>query len=440
MPAVLLLDDDRRHVTAVQRACERAGIRLYRVRDRGEAIRVAGREHLDLAVVSDGLLNTDGFPVCRSLDPLPTVVCSEALTSKTVFDAVASGAYDCLGKPLEIEALETVITRLERESKEAASDEPIVDFVSDRNDVIVGRASGMIDAYRTAAAAAPTAATVLVRGESGTGKELLARSVHDASGRDGAFVALNCAAIVDTLAESELFGHEKGAFTGANERRPGAFETADGGTLFLDEIGDATPSFQAKLLRALDRGEFYRVGGRRPIRPDVRIVAATNQDLESGVSDDAFRADLFYRLCEVTIGLPPLRDRLGDIPILSRGLIHRIATRLGYPTPSISRKALERLAEYDWPGNVRELQNVLTRAMIMTRGSNIVASVLAGIDRADHDPVASTERDRVVRALEASGWHRGRTCEMLGVTRPTLRRLMRDFGLERSRSGRTLKD
>jgi DNA-binding NtrC family response regulator len=443
MHELVLLDDDRRHFLSLQRICEGADIHVHRARDCAEAVRLVREQDVQLVVVSDALSNVQGYGVSNSVDPIPTVVCSQALTSKIVFDAIAAGAYDCVAKPVELEALRGVLSRLDQEAAESDVAEPVSDFAPDLSDVIVGGSTEMIGAYRTAAAAATTGATILVRGESGTGKELLAKAIHDASGRTGAFVALNCAAIVDTLAESELFGHEKGAFTGATDRRPGAFETANKGTLFLDEIGDATPSFQAKLLRALDRGEFYRVGGRRPIRPDVRIVAATNQDLETSVKAESFRADLFYRLCEVTIRLPPLRDRLGDIPILSRGLIQRIAGRLGYPEPRISPKALARLSEYDWPGNVRELQNVLTRAMILTKGSGIIASVLAGID--GHEVVGShalidVEKQRVTRALEASGWHRGRACDILGITRPTLRRKMREFGLERIRSGRTLRD
>ena len=369
------------------------------------------------------------------------MVCSEALTSKTVFQSVASGACGCLPKPLQVEDIYDVLGQLQDQAFEC-DDSDVIQVDHDLDDVIVGRSGDVIEAYRTAAAASTTGATVLIRGESGTGKELLARSIHDGSGRRGAFVALNCAAIVDTLAESELFGRERGAFTGATERRAGAFESADGGTLFLDEIGDAPPGFQAKLLRALDRGEFYRVGGRAPIRPDVRAVAATNQNLEGEVAEEQFRADLIYRLGEVKIHLPPPCNRLGDIPILARGLVQSISARLGYRSPKISKAALERLAKYDWPGNVTELQNVLTRVLILTRGRGVVESVLAGIERPDGDGMAlvDVEKERIYRALEASGWHRGKACHILGVTRPTLRRKMQAFGLERERSGRTITD
>ena len=361
----------------------------------------------------------------------------------TVFDAVGSGAYDCLAKPLEVESILALLDRLREERDESEATVRRVPVPGNQEDVIVESSGAMIAAYRRAAAASRTQATVLIRGESGTSKELLARAAHDASGRTGPFVALNCAAIVDTLVESELFGYERGAFTGATERRPGSFETADGGTLFLDEIGDATSSFQAKLLRALDRGEFFRVGGRSAICPDVRIVAATNQLLQKNVEDEVFRADLFYRLTEVTIRLPPLRDRLGDIPILVRGLMRRIAQRLDVASTGISEDALATLARHEWPGNVREFQNVLTRAMIVERGAAIGTSALLGIDGVGEDrghALIDVERQRVTRVLEATGWHRGKACDILGITRPTLRRKMKGFDIDRVWSGRTLRD
>ncbi len=236
-------------------ARDSVGIRVHRATTPGKAVRTARRVNADLAVVTDHLENAEGYFGARSLAPIPTVVCSDRFTSTTIFRAVAGGAYDCVGKPLEVEALQSLVNRLRQEQVDI--DEPgktEEDATADLGDVILGRSTKIIEAYRTAAAAAGTGATVLVRGASGTCKELLARAIHDASAGSGAFVALSCAAIVNSLAESELLGHERGAYTGATERRPGGFETADRATLFLDEIGDATPAFQAKLLRALDRG------------------------------------------------------------------------------------------------------------------------------------------------------------------------------------------
>ncbi len=280
---------------------------------------------------------------------------------------------------------------------------------------------------------------VLLLGESGSGKELAARAIHLNSNRTGPFVPINCSAVVETLAESELFGHEKGAFTGAVERRRGRFEMADGGTLFLDEIGDAPLSLQVKLLRALDRGEFERVGGRETVRPDVRVVTATNRDLEEMVREGRFREDLYYRLSVVTIHLPPLRDRQEDIPFLSRHLIRRISCGLGRRIDGISHRAVQKLMIRNWPGNVRELDNVLTRAVI-NAGEGIVESDdlptpvdtgRIGSDKEEASPVtlAEAEQVQIERVLQVTGGNRGRACELLGITRPTLRRKMREYGL-----------
>ena len=276
MTKVFLLDDDRRQFVALERAAT-AWVSTFTTHVLQPRRRhFSKREEASLVVVTEKLSNAQGFSLAQSIAPTLAVVCSEALTSTTVFEAVGSGAYDCLAKPLEVESILALFNRLREERDESEATVWQIPVPENQGDVIVGRSGEMIAAHRTAAAASRTQATVLIRGESGTGKEVLAWTVHDASGRTGPFVALNCAAIVDALVERELFGYERGAFTGATERRPGAFEIADGGTLFLDEISDATSSFQAKLLRVLDCGEFFNVGGRSAICPDVRIVAATN--------------------------------------------------------------------------------------------------------------------------------------------------------------------
>ena len=302
--------------------------------------------------------------------------------------------------------------------------------------MVVGRAPGMIEALKVAGFVAETDVKVLVRGESGTGKELLARAIHRASGRQGAFVAVNCAAVVETLAESELFGHERGAFTGAVARRAGCFEQAEGGTLFLDEVGDASASFQAKLLRVLDRGEYQRVGGRDLLRANARVVSATNQDLEVLSAAGRFRGDLYYRLSEVSLVLPPLRERRCDIPELSARLLEAANAERVRPVEGVSDEALEALLAYPWPGNVRELQNVLTRAAILCRGGVILPQHLEGVGKTAPDPTSRSvqtlddvECAHIARVLEITGWNRGRACELLGITRPTLRRKMRCYGL-----------
>ena len=255
-------------------------------------------------------------------------------------------------------------------------------------------------------------------------------------------MAVNCAAVVETLTESELFGHERGAFTGAVDRRQGCFERASDGTLLLDEIGDASQGFQAKLLRVLDRGEFHRVGGRDLLRASARVLSATNRDLEALVAAGEFREDLYYRLCEVSVRVPPLRERAGDIPDLAKWILDLHNRRSDRPVRGISDEALECLLAHSWPGNVRELQNVLTRAAIGARVSVILPGHLQGMrgtaQRPSVTPVRTLneiERTHIFEVLEITGWNRGRACQLLGITRPTLRRKMRRYGLASADQG-----
>ena len=311
-----------------------------------------------------------------------------------------------------------------------------MDHPEEEDEMVIGRSTGMIEALKNAGAASASDVTVLIVGESGTGKELLARAIHRASGRSGSLVAVNCAAVVETLTEAELFGHERGAFTGATERRLGCFERAGGGTLFLDEIGDSSQAFQAKLLRVLDRMEFYRVGGQDPVKSDVRVISATNRDLEGLISAGAFREDLYYRLSEVVIPLPALRDRRLDFPPLLSRILSRINRRLNMEILGVSRDAMDRLVVHGWPGNLREMQNVITRAAIHCRGQIIDASDLCGLDNNQHTKcddrvrtLMELERDHIEQVLDITGWNRGEACRTLGITRPTLRRKIRCYEL-----------
>jgi DNA-binding NtrC family response regulator len=418
------------------------GFRTAAVRDSVAAIREARDRRVSAAFLAERPLD-EGWEralkaIRRSAVDLPVVLVSRSVRPETVFSASAGGAADCLGYPLEPGAFDRLVARLEREGTASPRcrlrDERSVDPVE--VDMVVGRSQGMIDALRISGSVAETDVKVLIRGESGTGKELLARAIHRASGRPGAFVAVNCAAVVETLAESELFGHERGAFTGAVARRAGCFEQADGGTLFLDEIGDASPSFQAKLLRVLDRGDYHRVGGRDRLNADARIISATNQDLEAMSENGRFRGDLYYRLSEISLTLPPLRDRQCDIPELTARLLEGAAAEGRKAVRGVSEEALERLLAFPWPGNVRQLQNVLTRATILCQGGVILPQHLEGIHRAAPDRVSrpclslnDMERAHIARVLEVTGGNRGRACELLGITRPTLRRKMRHYGL-----------
>ena len=322
---------------------------------------------------------------------------------------------------------------------------------------VIGQSAPIREVLEQAQMVAPGDTTVLLLGETGTGKELVARAIHDASRRARhAFLPVNCAAIAPTLLESELFGHEKGAFTGATERHAGKFELADAGTLFLDEIGELPPDAQAKLLRVLQDGEVHRVGGTKPVRVNVRVIAATNQDLAARTEAGMFRADLFYRLSVFPIQLPPLRDRPDDIPELVAHFVEHFAQRQHTPPPRIHAEASQRLLQYDWPGNVRELQNVIERAVILARGGEIhkelfpltaprtatatpppAQSAPAPPPPAPNVSLADAERQAIRRALEGTGWRisgRSGAAQLLGLKPTTLHAKMKKLGIRRPRS------
>jgi len=304
---------------------------------------------------------------------------------------------------------------------------------------MVGGSTRMKDVQALIAKVAPTSSTVLIRGESGTGKELVARGLHAASKRTGKpFIKVVCAALPDTLIESELFGYEKGAFTGAVKTTPGKVETAAGGTLFLDEIGELSAAFQAKLLRFLQDRTYFRVGGTKPKTVDVRIVAATNRDLSKAIKEGAFREDLYYRLSVVSIHVPPLRERRGDIPGLAKHLLDRIRERVKKPAREFAAAALDAMVAYAWPGNVRELENVIERAIILADGPRIDAGLLPVEVRSPSSappgemPVNLEEMEKICvrRALEKTGGKKGEAAQLLGISWPTLNKKLRDYGLE----------
>ncbi len=379
----------------------------------------------------------------------PVVLVTERSSLEEAIRSMQEGASDFLVRPVRAEALREVLRRhLGGAGRHEALDPPPGSGGED--DRLLGQSPGIIEVCKTLGRVAPTDATVLISGESGTGKELIAGLLHKNSDRwEEPFQAVNCAAIPETLLESELFGHERGAFTGADSRQLGKFEQADGGTLFLDEVGDMSLANQKKILRALEERAIERVGGQETIPVDVRVVAATHVDLWERVKEGAFRRDLYYRLAVVNIRVPPLRERREDIRLLTDHFVTRFARRSGREIGRIASEVYERLASYDWPGNVRELRNVLERSVIMGQGSVLRAGDLPelGPSRNGEDgrgqgrrvlrefcreglSLEALERRYIENVLEELGWHFGQASEVLQIHRNTLRRKMRRYGLE----------
>ena len=395
---------------------------------------------MDLGLPPDRDSVSEGFKCLEKLLELDPAVKVIVLTGQNdqenALRAIRMGAYDFLAKPVDPDVLSLTVERayrlyeLQQENRRLQMQQS-----SDVFSGLVTRDPGMQRVCRMIEKVAPSDATVLLLGESGTGKEVLAQGLHDASKRKGRFVAINCAAIPETLLESELFGYEKGAFTGANKATIGKIETANGGTLMLDEVGDLPMPLQAKLLRFLQERVIERVGGRQEIPIDVRVVGATHQDLRARIADGRFREDLYYRLAEIVVDIPPLRDRVGDPVLLSHAFARRFATEMRRPVPSLSDDAVRALETHRWPGNVRELQNMLKRAVIMADEDRIMAADLglriavpeAGLNDVALDLRAvreAAERQAVITALSRTDGNIVRAAELLGVSRPTLYDLM----------------
>lgn len=353
--------------------------------------------------------------------------------------AMKMGASEYITKPIDVEELEAAIKRilktstcpLEAEAQEAP---PPLDYIEGK---IVGKSKAIQEILKAIGRLSKTRVTVLIEGETGTGKELIARAIHCHSPfKDRPFVAINCSAIVGTLLESELFGHEKGAFTGALYTKKGKFELAGDGTIFLDEVSEIPLDLQAKLLRFLQEKEFSRVGGMSTIKSNARVIAATNRDLRQMVKEGKFREDLYYRLSVATIKVPPLRERISDIPLLVDYLLKKIKRQLGINIRRVEEGAIKRMMTYHWPGNVRELENVLTRAALIAQGDVILEEDIADLlphreegPKGDIKSLREVERDHILRVLELTNWHYGRACQILGISRPTLRAKIKRYGL-----------
>ncbi|MEQ1856604.1 MAG: sigma-54 dependent transcriptional regulator [Longimicrobiales bacterium] len=442
------MDDDPGVLLATEEILEGSGYEVVGVRNAEAALSVLARGGIDLVVADYRLPGASGLEMLEQMKEegidVPVVVVTGYASIDHAVTTIKAGAIDYLTKPVRPGQLEIVVSQALELVRLRRQNQVLKGTVSKlrARHAIVGSAPTFRRVLDTIETAAPTRAAVLLLGESGTGKELLARMLHDLSGRvDEAFVSLNCAAMPANLVESMLFGHEKGAFTGAMRRTIGAFERADRGTLLLDEISEMHLDLQAKLLRALQEQEFERVGGAAPIRVDVRVVATSNRDLRADVDAGRFRADLFYRLNVLPVRVPPLRDRVEDLPVLANYFATRVAAELNRPTPVLTPEALEKLSAYAWPGNVRELAHALERAVIFSADGRLDAAsfVLGDEDagrpapkaspRASADgavtltslSVADAEEALIAEALARTEGNRTQAAKLLGVSVRTLR-------------------
>jgi DNA-binding NtrC family response regulator len=405
---------------------------------------------LDIVMpVMDGL---ELLEEVRSRYPrLPVIMLTATKTVKTAVGAMKLGAFDYVTKPFDVDELRVILDKATENAALQREVEELRHEVGRRYQVenIIGRSPKMQEVFRTVLTVAPLKTTILITGESGTGKELIAKAIHYSSPRARKpLVTLNCAAIPETLLESELFGHEKGSFTDAHQKKLGQFELAHCGTLFLDEIGEMGPGTQAKLLRVLEHGEFLRVGGQRPVTVDVRIIAATNRDLSAGIKDGSFRADLFYRLNVVAVHLPPLRERRDDLVLLIRHFVASKCRDMAIPEKVVRPEAVDALLRYPWPGNVRELENLIERVLVLSEGTtitleelpdqlkrteaspgNLREQVLSG-RKSLGDAVDEFEREIIAEALQQMEFNQTRAAEMLGTTRRILKYRMDKLGID----------
>jgi len=438
MELILVVDDDPGFRKLLETILTGAGYQVQTAGTVGEALRLAATRQFHLVLSDLKLPDGDGLAVLRWLSEnapeTPVIMLTAFGTIASAVEAMKLGAADYLGKPLSSPEELRLVVRRTLEQRQATAERELLrerehaHFACDR---MIARDAAMAELLAMLRKVAPTNATVLLQGESGTGKELVARCIHSNSPRAArAFVAVNCAALSPTLIESELFGHEKGAFTGAVAQHLGRFERAHGGTLFLDEVGELDANLQAKLLRVLQEKSFERVGGRREITADVRVVAATNRNLKAMVAEGRFRQDLYYRLSAFPLEIPPLRRRPADIPELARFFLERAAASLGRPAPHLSQPALDRLLSYAWPGNVRELENMMERVAILVEGD--VAPEDLPLPQAESSPplrVKDIERRAIEEALEMNHGNRTRAARQLGISVRTLQYRLKEYGL-----------
>ena len=449
---ILIVDDDTGHLTTLKTIIRSWGYVVETGDDGQVAVGRVKSEPVDLVLMDVRMATMSGIEALEQIKAynpsIPVIIMTAYSSVDSAVDALKAGAYDYLIKPLDFEVLKLTIERAREHVGLKAENQLLKKQLSADIGInsIIGKSRAMKELMEMLAMVAPSEATVLITGESGTGKELIARSLHyNSSRKDYPLVTVNCAAITETLLESELFGHEKGAFTGAEKRREGRFMQANQGTIFLDEIGETSAAMQAKLLRVLQEKEIERVGGEKVIQVDVRIVAATNLDLEVEVAEGRFREDLFYRLNVMPLNVPPLRDRQDDIPLLAQHFLKKYASKNRKSVKGIAPMAMDMLIKYNWPGNVRELENAIERAIILLTGDHVSENQLPlnivkkypGGDAlaASTTPAADgmrsledIEKEAILATLDATDGNKSETARRLGITRKTLHNKLKSYG------------
>lgn len=437
---ILFVDDEKTYREVMKKELARMGYSVVGVGNGREALERLSQRDFDVVVLDIMLPGLNGVETLKRIKeedyPVEVIMLTGQGTIETAVESMKTGAYDYITKPCKLSELETLINKAYEKKRLARENITLKRLVSRKTPqaVLLGKSSALMDVFKLVDKVSGADSTVLIQGESGTGKELVARSIHAKSRRaEKPFVVVNCAALQETLLESELFGHAKGAFTGAHEARMGLFEAADGGTLFLDEIGEMSPNIQGKFLRALQSGETRRVGENRVIEVDVRVVTATNKDLHQEVRENKFREDLFYRLNTITIDLPPLRERREDIPLLVEHFINLYKERgLG---KRIDKKTMKMLTDYTWPGNVRELQNTIERMVILSDGDTIEDWTLPdyfyvtpfGGKLPEDIPLAELERRYIHHVLTEKKGNKTQAAQVLGISLKTLYNKLKEY-------------
>ena len=461
MAKILVVDDEKNLRMVIQKEMTRQGHDVECADDGEMAWSLMEEQDFDVLLCDINMPRLDGLGLLRrtrerSQNPPEVIMLTGQATVESAIEAMKLGAYDYLTKPYRIAELSALVTQANEKQQLKVDNQRLRAQIARTTKTlpeIVAESPQMKEVLRLVQRVAPSDTSVMITGESGVGKELIAQAIHRLSRRsDKPFIDLNCAALQENLLESELFGHEAGAFSGAKARKLGLFEIADGGTLFLDEVMEMSMQLQSKLLRALETRSFFRVGGVKKVEVDVRLIAATNRDKETAVADGIFRADLMYRINSFEINVPPLRERREDIEPLARHLLHKLA---GHDEPEMSPATIDALSAFDWSGNVRQLRNCLERAILLTDNDMITPRELppeiayrtekprvsvsynapqsngvSTFQNASPTNLRDSERQQIINALEKTGWHRGKTAELLGISSSTLYRRLREYDLD----------